>query len=171
VNTRLVGILLIVGGLALALLAGIWLATQVGSGELQAGGAALGAGLVFIPVALLEGIGLSMVARGATQQREQSEMQKQRQLLDIVRSRGQVAIADLALEMSIPATRLQSMVHQLVGLQVFSGYVNWEKGVLYSEDAASLRDLHQCKNCGGEITLVGKGIVRCRFCGTEYYLS
>ena len=28
-----------------------------------------------------------------------------------------------------------------------------------------------CPNCGGEITLSGKGIARCRFCGTEFFLS
>jgi len=63
------------------------------------------------------------------------------------------------------------MVHQLVGLQVFSGYVNWDKGVIYSADAGNLRDLENCKNCGGEIKLVGKGVVTCKFCGTEYFLT
>jgi hypothetical protein len=66
---------------------------------------------------------------------------------------------------------VKDMIYQLVGLQVFSGYINWEKGVLYSSDASKLRELSKCKNCGGEIKLVGKGVVTCKFCGTEYFLT
>lgn len=169
-NSRLVGIILIVVGLVLAVLAGIWLATQVSAG-MSGGAATLGAAIAFVPVALLEGFGLYLVAKGGAEQKQMGEMQKQRQLLDIVKSRGQVDINNLALEMGLPVAQIQNMVHQLVGLQVFSGYVNWDSGILYSEDASKLRELDKCKNCGGEITLAGKGIVRCRFCGTEYFLS
>jgi tRNA(Ile2) C34 agmatinyltransferase TiaS len=63
------------------------------------------------------------------------------------------------------------MIYELVGLQVFSGYINWDQGILYSSDASKLRELTQCKNCGGEIQLVGKGVVKCKFCGTEYFLT
>jgi hypothetical protein len=88
-----------------------------------------------------------------------------------VRSRGQVAVADLALETQMSQDAVRALVHELVGLQVFSGYVNWDKGVLYSAEARHLRELKQCENCGGEIVLSGKGVVTCRFCGTEYFLS
>jgi hypothetical protein len=169
-NSRLIGFILAGSGLVLALLAGIWLATQAAAG-MSAGAATLGAALAFVPVAVLEGFGLYLIAKGGQEQRQTSEMQLQRRLLDIVRSRGQVDVSDAALEMNIPVTRVQDLVHQLVGLQVFSGYVNWDKGVLYSQEASQLRDLKQCKNCGGEITLSGKGTVTCRFCGTEYFLS
>ena len=98
-------------------------------------------------------------------------MQKQRQLLDIVKSRGQVPVSDLALEMKTSVDSVKNMVHQLVGLQVFSGYINWDKGVLYSSDASNLRGLEKCKNCGGDIKLAGKGVVVCPFCGTEYFLT
>jgi len=66
---------------------------------------------------------------------------------------------------------VKDMVYQLVGLQVFSGYINWDQGILYSSEASKLLELDKCKNCGGEITLAGKGIVRCKYCGTEYFLS
>ncbi|MBE2182670.1 MAG: hypothetical protein IAE89_04520 [Anaerolineae bacterium] len=169
-NSRLVGIVLIVIGLVLAVLAGIWLMTQVNAG-MTIGAATLGAAIAFIPVALLEGFGLYLVVKGGAEQKQMGEMQKQRQLLDIVKSRGQVDINNLALEMALPVAQIQNMIHQLVGLQVFSGYINWDGGILYSEDASKLRELDKCKNCGGEITLAGKGVVRCRFCGTEYFLS
>ncbi len=168
---RLVGIILIVVGFGIAVIAGLWLAVQLSSNSLGAGGAVLGAGLAFIPVALLVGFGIYMFVRGGQEAVEESSMHQQRQLLDIVRSRGQVSVPDLAMEMKINVDTVKSLVHQLVGLQVFSGYVNWEKGIIYSSDASKLRELDKCKNCGGEIKLVGKGVVVCKFCGTEYFLS
>jgi hypothetical protein len=170
-SSRLVGVILTVIGLGVALIAGIWLATQVSGKELSGGGAALGAGLAFIPVALLVGFGLYLFVRGGTEAQEESVMQKQRQLLDILKSRGQVSVNDMALEMHTSVDSVKDMVYQLVGLQVFSGYINWDTGILYSSEAKELRSLDKCKNCGGEISLVGKGIVRCKYCGTEYFLS
>lgn len=168
---KLVGTILIVVGFGIAVIAGLWLATQVSSGQLQSGGALVGGGLAFIPVALLVGFGIYLFVQGGKEAESESEMQKQRQLLDIVKSRGQVPVSDLALEMKTSVDSVKSMVHQLVGLQVFSGYINWDKGVLYSSDASNLRGLEKCKNCGGDIKLAGKGVVVCPFCGTEYFLT
>ena len=168
---RLVGVILIVVGFGIAIIAGLWLASGVSSGQNDAGGALVGAGLAFIPVALLVGFGIYMYVQGGKEAEAESEMQKQRQLLDIVKSRGQIAVSDLALEMKTNVDTVKSMVHQLVGLQVFSGYINWDKGILYSSDASNLRGLEKCKNCGGDIKLAGKGVVVCPFCGTEYFLT
>lgn len=168
---RLVGIILIVVGFAIAVIAGLWLALQVSNEQLASGGAVVGAGIAFIPVALLVGFGIYMVVQGGKEAVEESEMRQQRNLLDIVKSRGQVGVTDLALEMNISADKVKDLVHQLVGLQVFSGYINWDEGTLYSSQAAQLRELDKCKNCGGEIQLAGKGVVACRFCGTEYFLT
>lgn len=170
-SSKLIGLVLMVVGFGLALVAGLWIASQVAGGALQSGGALLGAGLIFIPVALLAGGGIYLFFQGGKEQQRTSEMQLQRKVLDIVRSRGQVSVQDLAVEMGIPAAQVKDIVHQLVGLQVFSGYVNWDDGVLYSVDASQLRTLDKCKNCGGELRLSGKGVVTCRFCGTEYFLS
>lgn len=170
-NSRLIGIVLTVVGIGVALIAGLWLASQVSAQQLTSGGALVGAGLAFIPVALFMGFGVYLFMKGGQEAQEESVMQKQRQLLDILKSRGQVAVADMAIEMRVSADQVKDMVHQLVGLQVFSGYVNWEEGVLYSAEARNLRELDKCKNCGGEIKLAGKGVVACKFCGTEYFLS
>jgi hypothetical protein len=170
-SSRLVGIILSVVGIGLALIAGLWLATQVSSGGVGSGGAVLGAGLAFIPVALLVGFGIYLFVRGGKESETESVMQKQRQLLDILKSRGQVSVSDMALEMHVSADSVQEMVHQLVGLQVFSGYANWQEGKLYSSDAKELRTLTKCKNCGGEIELAGKGVFVCKYCGTEYFVS
>lgn len=170
-GNRLIGLILTVIGLGIALIAGLWLASQVSVGALTTGGAVLGAGLAFIPVAALVGSGLYLYARGSAQEQIESQMHKQRHLLDIVKSRGQISVNDLALEMTISVDEVRDLVHQLVGLQVFSGYINWRDGTLYSAEAANLRALKQCRNCGGEIVLAGKGVMACKYCGTEYFLS
>lgn len=169
-SSRLVGIILSIAGLGVAVIAGLWIASQVAAG-MSSSGALVGAGIAFIPVALLVGFGIYLYQRGGEEAKDQSTMQKQRQLLDILKSRGQVGVHDMALEMNVSVDSVQDMVHQLVGLQVFSGYANWKDGILYSEEASNLRELKQCRNCGGEITLAGKGVMVCRFCGTEYFLS
>jgi hypothetical protein len=169
-SSRLVGIILSVVGIGIAVIAGLWLATQAAAGH-DSGGIVLGAGLAFIPVALFVGFGIYLYVQGGQEAQEESVMQKQRQLLDILKSRGQVSVTDMALEMHVSADSVKDMVHQLVGLQVFSGYVNWDDGKLYSAEASNLRELDHCKNCGGEITLAGKGVVKCKYCGTEYFLS
>lgn len=168
---RLIGVILIVIGLGAALLAGLWLAVQLSNQQITGGGAVLGAGLAFIPIALLVGFGIYMFVQGGKEAEQESVMQKQRQLLDILKSRGQVSVSDMAIEMRVTPDAVKEMVHQLVGLQVFSGYANWKDGTLYSSEASQLRELSQCKNCGGEIELVGKGIATCKYCGTEYFLS
>jgi Zn finger protein HypA/HybF involved in hydrogenase expression len=168
--SRLAGIVLSIIGIGIALIAGLWLAGQV-AGGMSSGGALVGAGLAFIPVALLLGFGVYLFLRGGEEAKQTSTMQQQRQLLDIVKSRGQVSVSDIAIELGAPSDVVKEMVHQLVGLQVFSGYINWDKGVLYSSDADQLRELTVCRNCGGEIQLAGKGVVVCKFCGTEYFLT
>lgn len=170
-NSRLIGIILIVSGAVVTILAGGWIASQISSEALTIGGALIGAVVAFIPVALLFGFGIYLYIQGGRETERESVMLNQRRLLDIVRSRGQIKIHDLAIEMGVPVDSVQNMVHDLVGLQVFSGYVNWNDGTLYSAEASQLRDLQQCKNCGGEIQLAGKGVVTCRFCGTEYFLT
>lgn len=168
---RLTGIILIVVGFGIAVIAGLWLALQVSSQQLSAGGALIGAGIAFVPVALLVGFGIFLFVQGSKQVVEESSMQLQRKLLDIIKSRGQISVTDAALEMKISVDTVKDLVHQLVGLQVFSGYINWSDGTLYSSDAGKLREIDKCKNCGGDIKLVGKGVVTCKFCGTEYFLN
>jgi hypothetical protein len=169
-SSRLLGIVLTVVGIGTAVLAGLWIASNVSSGTLEAGGALLSAFFVFLLVSLLLGSGIFLYLRGGREADTQSTMEKQRQLIDIVKSRGQVDVHQLAIELGTPVTQVKNLTHQLVGLGVFSGYVNWESGTLYSADAKALREMEQCKNCGGALKLAGKGVITCPFCGTEYFL-
>jgi ribosomal protein S27AE len=52
----------------------------------------------------------------------------------------------------------------------FTGYMNWDEGLLYSADASKLAH-DRCPRCGGEITLAGKGVAQCAHCGSEIFLG
>jgi hypothetical protein len=167
-SNRLIGIILIVVGLVVGLVAVAWLF----SSELTSAARILGLGIaLLVLVAPLVGGGIYLATMGGKESRQQAEASQQRKLLNVVQSRGEVRLDDVVVEMQLPRDRIKDMIYSLVGLGVFSGYINWDKGVLYSSEASKLRDLKQCPNCGGEITLSGKGIAKCRFCGTEFFIS
>ncbi len=169
---QVIGIVLIVVGVVAGVLAALFLASGVSSESLTPSGALLGFAIAFLVlVAPLVGFGIFLLVQGSREARRYAHAEKQRRLLDIVRSRGQVDIYDVAIEMQMSQEAIRDLVHELVGLQVFSGYVNWDKGTLYSAEASRLRELKQCENCGGDIELSGKGVITCRYCGTEYFLS
>jgi hypothetical protein len=168
-TNRLIGIILLVVGLGIGLIAVAWLFTN---DDLTDSARILGLGLaLLVLVAPLAGGGIYLLFSGGQEAARAQVAARQRQLLNIVQSRGQVAISDLAVEMQLARDDIRDTVHALVGLGVFSGYINWDEGVLYSAQASQLRELEACRNCGGEITLSGKGVATCRFCGTEYFLS
>jgi hypothetical protein len=166
---RLIGVILVVLGLAVGVIAAAWLFTNQG---LEGPARILGLGIALVVlVAPLMGAGIYLSAFGGQQARQEQEASRQRKLLNIVQTRGQVKLDDLVIEMQQPREEVKNMIYSLVGLGVFSGYINWDQGVLYSSDASHLRELKQCPNCGGEITLSGKGVAKCKFCGTEFFLS
>jgi hypothetical protein len=168
-TNRLVGVILIVVGLTVGVIMAAWLFSNK---DLTGPARLLGLGLFFlILVAPTVGYGIYLTTSGRQEARQQQSAAQQRKLLNIVQSRGQVPLDDIALEMQVPRDQIKDMVYSLVGLGIFSGYINWDKGVLYSAEASKLRELQKCPNCGGDIELTGKGVARCRFCGTEFFLS
>lgn len=167
---RIIGILLGISAIVLGLIGIAWLAAGLAAGNLGFGGAILGGGLLAFPVLLLLGAGIFLIVRSGREAVLDAEREVLRRILDLVQSKGEVPISDLVLEFKSSRDQVQNQVHALVGMGVFSGYVNWDEGILYSAEAANLRDLERCKHCGGELKLVGKGVISCPFCGTEYFL-
>jgi hypothetical protein len=168
---RLMGLLLIAGGLAVALIGVLWLGTSVTGGRLQITGAVLGGGFLAIVVLPLIGAGIYLMVRGGQEAAEDAKRVELRRILDAVKARGQMPISDLVLELGSSREQVQKEIHSLVGMGLFTGFINWDEGVLYSQDASALRQLDTCKNCGGQLKLVGKGVVTCPYCGTEYFLN
>jgi hypothetical protein len=165
---KIMGIILIGSGVLLSLAAGAWLAFAEGNTR---GGALLGAILLLLIIAPLVGVGIFLLIRGRQEERAMADIAQQRKLLNIVKTQGQVTISDMVLELDGTYDQIKDWIYELVGRGLFSGYVNWEEGTLYSQQASELRGETRCKHCGGELDLAGKGVVRCPYCGTEYFIS
>lgn len=167
---RLIGIVVTVIGFVVAVVAGLWIASQAASG-LSSSGALLGAGVAFVPVALLVGFGIYMYTRNGSEPEVQSEMEQQRLLLDIIGARGQMSMDALASEMNVTDAVIRGHLDQLVSLQVFSGYINWETGLVGAASAESLRVLDRCLVCSSPLSLKSTSGAQCSACKTDYFLS
>lgn len=161
-RTRIIGIVLIIVSLGID----AWLAAGLASGS-RATGVALGFVLFSVPF-LAVGIYLLMSSRGEI--KEESRADKQRAILNSVMTRGRVGVADLAIEGNLTREQVRDYIYDLIGKDLFRGYVNWDRGELVSAEAAQIKE-DTCPNCGGRVELAGKGLVRCPYCGTETYLS
>ncbi|MGQ9459278.1 MAG: hypothetical protein ACUVXH_12200 [Anaerolineae bacterium] len=131
----------------------------------------LGFGLLFLAlVAPLVGIGAFLYVRGRREEAQLATVRKERRILDMVQTRGQVQVSDLVLELQADVDQVKAWIYDLVGKGLFTGYINWDEGILYSREISQLRT-NRCPRCGGEVGLGGKGIVRCPYCGTEIFLT
>lgn len=164
-RTRILGVVLIVVSLGVA----AWLVvglTELGEGQSRAGHV-LGLVLFSLPFFAV-GLYLLLVSRGEIKAETQAD--KQRTILNAVTTRGRVSVADLAIECDLTREQVKENIYDLIGKDLFRGYVNWERGELVSAEVAQIKD-DSCPNCGGRVELAGKGLVRCPYCGTETYLS
>jgi hypothetical protein len=164
-RTRILGIVLMVVsvGVAAWLITGL---TERGPGT-SAAGYVLGLVLFSLPFFAV-GLYLLLVSKGEVKAETQAD--KERTILNAVTTRGRVSIADLAIECNLTRDQVKANIYDLIGKDLFRGYVNWERGELVSAEAAQIKD-DVCPNCGGKVELAGKGLVRCPYCGTETYLS
>jgi hypothetical protein len=167
---KLIGLMLIAGGLLCGAIGGLWAFTQKAAEKLDSGGLvfAIG-GLAILALPAILG-GIFMFVRGGREDTELREIAKERKILNMVSTQGQVKIPEVALELNATRDQIKEWIYDLVGKGLFSGYINWDDGVLYSKQASQLKT-GQCPNCGAKLELVGKGVVKCAACGSEVFLS
>ncbi len=166
---RTVGVILIAVAVVVLLASTVWLLAETTT---TAGGKALGLLLVLLVFVLpLGGGGFYLLAKGRQESAEFAEIAKQKKILNMVLAQGKVTLSEVALELNTPIDQVQDMVRDLVGKNLFSGAINWQDGVLYSRQASQMRADRKCPNCGGQVELAGKGVIKCPFCGSEVFLA
>lgn len=170
-SSKIVGIIFMVVGVIVGLLATIFVGTGIASGGIQtAGGAVLGIGACgVVPLLLFGGVGIFLFIRGRTEEAELSEVRQRERLLGIIQAQGQVALGSLMIEMKLSRDQIKQAIYDLVHLGLFAGYIDWNKQTFYSRDMAQVGNT-TCPNCGGVRELVGQGVVKCPYCGVELFI-
>jgi len=166
---KTIGIIMIVAGIAIGLVAALFFGSGAASGRATSA-MILGFGVVFIFVVLpLVGVGGFMFVKGRQEAAAFAEVEKEKRVLNIVLTQGQVRVAEVTLELNATRDQVKDWIYDLVGKGLFTGYINWDEGILYSRQASEM-GTNKCPNCGGELELAGKGVVSCPYCGTEIFL-
>jgi membrane protein implicated in regulation of membrane protease activity len=171
---RIIGIVLIVAGL---LICGV-VALFMGVGALAAGegpgvsraGAILGIALFGVaPLLILGGVGVFMFIKGGQEATEMADVRKKERLLGMIQAAGKVSLASAAIELKMTRDQVKNAILDLVNQGLFSGYTNWQEQMFYSKDLSQMQTT-KCPNCGGQREAVGKGLVKCPYCGVELFL-
>jgi hypothetical protein len=167
---KVLGVILVVVGIVIFVAVAAFLLVGRANHQLGSAGMALGLVLMLIIVLPLVAVGVIIFVKGSKEAGEMAEVSRERKLLGMVSAHGKISVADVAL--GLPGTRdeVKGYIYDLVSKGLFTGYVNWEEGFLFSQ-AASQIPKDKCPNCGGQLELVGKGTVRCPYCGTDIFLS
>lgn len=100
----------------------------------------------------------------------ESLKKEQQKVANLIQEKGQLYLDDIAIEMQTPMPLITEWIYQLVHQNRFSGFINWETAVLYSSNAAQLRESSRCPNCNGQLGMDGER-VRCQHCNSEILLG
>lgn len=171
---RIIGIILIAAGVLICGVVTLFMAV----GALMAGegpgvsraGAVLGIALFgVVPFIILVGVGVFLFIKGGQEAAEMADVRKKERLLGMIQAAGKVSIGNAAIELKMTRDQVKAAILDLVNQGLFSGYINWQEGMFYSKDLAQVQST-KCPNCGGQREAVGKGLVKCPYCGVELFL-
>lgn len=130
-SNRRYGSVLIGLAFAISALSGLWFATQVTSSSMST--VWLVAGIVFVIVLIIATMGIYLYIREDVidDNDVESLVQKQRELVDLLREKHQLSIQEAAASLGVSPEDVDEMVSQLIELDVFPGRLDQEQGILY----------------------------------------
>lgn len=167
---RTVGVILVVAGLLICLVVGLFVGSGLATGRTNLAATILGVGLFgIIPLLLLGGVGVYLFMRGGAEARDLAEVRKKERLLGMIQAQGKVSLNSIMIEQHLTREQVSNDIYELVNQGLFSGYIDWKSAIFFSKDAARV-GTNKCPNCGGVRELVGKGIVKCPYCGVELFI-
>ena len=154
-------IVVIIAGIALSFLATDMLSTTE---------VILVAVFVFVFVSPLFAYGVYTYARSTEVEvyATNEEMEKPRQLLDILREQGHGDIIALSTQLETSPPKIKAYIADLSQLELFSGIADWENGVIALLNPAVIETIDTCKTCQHPIKISGN-VTICKYCNTEYY--
>ena len=166
---KTIGLILMLLAVVLALAIGLYLFSGIVEGRLTTSGFMLGLVIILVLAAPLFAGGIYLRAHGQNESAQFGQAAQQKKLLNVVRTHGKADIPELALELNLSREQVKEAIYDLVGKGLFTGYINWDEGVLYGREASAMQTT-KCPNCGGIREVVGKGVVKCPYCGSELFL-
>ena len=167
---KIVGLILIAVGAIIFVVVALFIGSGLASHQVQLSGAILGIGLFgVIPLLLFGGAGVYLLVQGRAEAREMDEVRQKERLLGMIQAQGQVSLNTIMVEMKLSRDTVKRDIYELVQQGLFTGYIDWSKLMFYSSDAARVGS-NKCPNCGGVRELVGKGVVKCPYCGVELFI-
>lgn len=164
---KVVGIILIVLGAVLLVVGGLWLFSE----QITPGGRVLGLLLGLLVLAPIIGVGAYLLRQGSVEQSQYAVVRQEKKLLNMILTQGQVTIPEMVAELNEPQDTVEEMIRSVVGKQLFSGAIDWKRGILYSVESQKLAGEQKCPNCGGDLRFAGKGLIVCPYCGSEVFLT
>jgi len=167
---KIMGPILVLAGLGICGVVGLFMGIGVYSEQTSISGAFLGAVLFgFLPMLILVGIGAYLTAAGRKEEAETEQIQKKQRILGMIQAKGQAPVGDIMIEMKMTQAQVTEAIYELVNLNLFTGFVDWEDMIFYSSDARMVGS-NECPNCGGIREMVGKGVVKCPYCGVSLFI-
>ncbi|MDK1028088.1 MAG: hypothetical protein QGM50_04885 [Anaerolineae bacterium] len=170
-NGKIMGPILIVVGIVIFLLATAFVVLGYFSGRTdEITSVVLGISCFGIaPLALFGGVGTYLFISGRKEEAETELIRKKESILGLIQTQGHASVGSIMVEMEMTREEVTNAIYELVSMGLFSGFINWDKLEFYSKDAALIGS-NTCPNCGGIRELVGKGVVKCPYCGVSLFV-
>lgn len=169
---RTIGLGFIAAAFLTAVAGGFYLAAQINTDQTVLTSTLAASIPLLILIAFFGGLGIRLYSGSEVGAHvvASTEMLKPRELFDLLKARGQLQLGEIAQSLEMSENEVKATLDQLVTLEVFSGYANWDDDVLGASSPAALRAMQSCVICDTPIKIQSPGQTVCMVCRTAYYL-